>query len=245
MGHATDMPAGVLTHLVELVLPAQCAGCGGAAGWSGLCARCASVLGATPGATRPEPAPPGLPPCFALAGYTGPLRELILAYKERGRRSLAAPLGDALATVVLSGVRAAPGPLVLVPVPTTAAARRARHGDHLLRLSRRAVRRLRGWGHPAVLATPLRARPRVDSAGLDRHARARLAQHAFVGRPARLTALRALRIPVVLLDDVVTTGATLAAVAASLAGAGVPVRLAAVLAATELRHPPTDERCGG
>jgi predicted amidophosphoribosyltransferase len=236
MRDAGGMPAGVLASLVELVLPAQCAGCGGGAGWSGVCRRCAAVLDACPGPTRPEPAPPGLPPCFALAGYDGPLRELILAYKERGRRGLAAPLGDALAAVVLSGVRATPGPLVLVPVPTTAAARRARQGDHMLRLSRRAVRRLRSWGHPAVFAMPLRARPRVDSAGLDRHARARVAQHAFAGRPARLAALRALGVPIVLLDDVVTTGATLAAAAASLARAGVSVRLAAVLAATELRH---------
>jgi predicted amidophosphoribosyltransferase len=136
----------------------------------------------------------------------------------------------------------APGPLVLVPVPATAAARRARHGDHMLRLGQRAVRRLRSWGHPAVLAAPLRARPRVDSAGLDRHARARGAEHAFAGRPARLAALGVLRSPVILLDDVVTTGATLAAAAASLAQAGVPVRLAAVLAATELRHPRAAQR---
>jgi predicted amidophosphoribosyltransferase len=238
MGDAGGMPTGILASLVELVLPAQCAGCGGGgAGWSGVCGRCAAVLVTSPGATRPEPAPPDLPSCYALAGYAGPLRELILAYKERGRRGLCGPLGDALAMVVRSGVPAPPGPLVLVPVPATAAARRARYGDHMLRLGRRAVWRLNSWGRPAVLATPLRARPRVDSAGLDRHARARVARHAFVARPARVAALRALRTPVVLLDDVVTTGATLAAAAASLAEAGVPVRLAAVLAATELRHP--------
>jgi predicted amidophosphoribosyltransferase len=165
------------------------------------------------------------------------LRELILAYKERGRRTLAAPLGDALAAVIFSGVRAAPGPLVLVPVPATAAARRARHGDHMQWLARRTATRLRSWGRPTVLATPLRARPRVDSAGLDRDTRAEAAQNAFAGRAPRLAALRALGAPVILLDDVVTTGATLAAAATCLAEAGVAVRLAAVLAATELRHP--------
>ncbi|HYN94623.1 MAG TPA: hypothetical protein VES42_12310, partial [Pilimelia sp.] len=70
--------------------------------------------------------------------------------------------------------------------------------------------------------------------------RAHAAAHAFAGRRGGLAALRraAGGTPVVLLDDIVTTGYTLAGLAGVLAAAGVPVRAAAVLAATVRRLPP-------
>ena len=46
-------------------------------------------------------------PAFALSRYAGPVRAALLAYKERGRRSLAEPLGERLALALL----ALPGPL--------------------------------------------------------------------------------------------------------------------------------------
>jgi predicted amidophosphoribosyltransferase len=90
-----------------------------------------------------------------------------------------------------------------------------------------------------VLAGPLRARSRRDSSGLDAAERAVEADAALRVRPLWVAGLRQ-RVartgePVILLDDVVTTGATLAAAADRLAGAGVPVAGAAVLAATR-RH---------
>jgi predicted amidophosphoribosyltransferase len=225
--------------LADLVLPAPCAGCDGEARYRGVCAACADGLAGPPGPTRPTPAPSGLPPCLTLGAYEGARRELILAYKERGRRSLAAPLGDALAAVVLAGAAASGGaepdrPLVLVPVPATGAAVRARHGDHMLRLARRAARTIDAGGRAASVAPVLRALRKEDSAQLDRHARARVAVGSFAARRAagrvRPGAL------VVVLDDVVTTGSTLAAVTARLAERGVVVAFAATLAATRLRR---------
>ena len=228
-----------LAALVDLVLPAACAGCGAGGGYRSLCRECADALaGAAPRRVRPEPEPPGLPRCLALAAYAGALRGALLGYKERGRFGLAGPLGDRLADVVRA---AAPGaPLVLVPIPATAAAARSRYGDHMTRLARRAALRLNAAGQPTVVLRALRARPRPDSTGLSQGERARQAGQAYVLVPRGVTALRGCTAGgarLVLLDDIVTTGATLAAAATVLRGAGFEVPLAAVLAATQRKGP--------
>jgi len=225
--------------LADLALPARCAGCGqpGRLRYAS-CAGCASsVAGCRPFRTGPRPEPAGLPPLWALGPYDGVLRELLLAYKERGRYALAVPLGALLAEVALaaSGGR----PVLLVPVPSTARASRQRHGDHLARLARQAVRRLRAAGVPTHAVRALRAAPRPDSAGLSAAERAVVASSAFT-LSVRVSALRQrLRegAAVILVDDVVTTGSTLVACAGVLASAGVPVDGSAVLAATQRRGP--------
>src|SRR5262245_40105473 len=152
----------MLETLLDLVLPGGCAGCGAArADRTGICASCAAALAQPPEVRRPRPAPPGLPACLAGGDSDAELRDLIRAYKERGRRALARPLGDRLAQVVTAGWPAS-GPMALVPVPATAAAIRARHGDHMVALARRAARALQASGRPVVVATPLRALPRED-----------------------------------------------------------------------------------
>ena len=146
---------------VDLLLPADCPACGAPTvaldGRLPFCAGCAPEWQVCPFPARPSPAPDGLPACLAAGSYEGIWRATILSYKD-GRRSLSGVLGDALAEVVGHGVGAAPKawPLVLVPVPSTAAAIRARQGDHMVRLARRAAAALRRFGWSAAVRRPVR-----------------------------------------------------------------------------------------
>ncbi|WP_433224277.1 ComF family protein [Dactylosporangium sp. CS-047395] len=244
---------GFVDSLLDLVLPATCAGCDEPAARA-LCDPCLAALDrARPRATRPDPAPDRMPPTYALAAYAGVLQRAVVQFKEENRHELAGALGGLLGRVVdravagagAPAVAGAGAPVVLVPVPSTAAAVRRRHGDHMLRLARAAAR-----GRPGVaIARPLRALPRRDdSAELTAAERAAAARDAFAVRLGETAALRA-RIErdgavVVVLDDIVTTGVTLTAAARRLEEAGVLVHRAAVLAATQRRrgrspaHPP-------
>ncbi len=231
--------------LADLVLPASCAGCGAERVplRSGACPSCAAELEALmPFATEPEPPPYGMPPCTALGAYGGPLRSALLAYKEKGRYRLAGPLGTLLAAAIAAAaVRGGGGrsvPVIVVPVPSTARAIRERHGDHMARLATHAVRRLRAAGWQADVTAALRALPRPDSASLDAAARATAAETSLRIRTSRIrVSPRAQRIgsTLIVVDDIVTTGATLAAVSARLQEANMQVTGAAVLAATRLR----------
>jgi predicted amidophosphoribosyltransferase len=217
----------VLDALLDLVLPRTCAGC--AATGSDLCPGCRALLaGPALGLVRPRPCPAGLPPVAALLPYEGVAQRLLLAHKERGRLQLTRPLGAALATAVLLHGR---GPVLLCPVPSSAQAVRARGHDHALRLARAAAASLRTRGvaaRPARLLVP--ARPVVDQAGLTSAQRGVNLHGALraTGRPG---------VRVVVVDDVVTTGATLAEAARALTAQGHPVVGAAVLAATSRRRP--------
>ena len=174
--------------------------------------------------TAPTPTPYGLPTCVALGPYDGVLRELVLAYKDRGRHRLARPLAAQLARgVAACAVRLGnpPGsPVVVIPVPSTAAAARQRHGDHMRRLARQTVRTLNGLGWPAAMVVAAAARPRPDSAHLTAADRAAAARDAFRTRPGparRIAAAVAAGACVIAVDDVLTTGATLASLTTRLA----------------------------
>ncbi len=222
----------VRSALADLVLPRTCAGCGLPGHL--LCRRCAALL-ARPHLATPRRFPEGLPPTVAAGAYDGPVRPAVLAFKERGRAELARPLGTALALAVAAVVSAVPGPpagVRLVPVPSSAAALRTRGRDHVRELVGHAVGELRAAGLPASQARLLRRHGRVrDSAELSAGQRRANLAGTFALAPGA-DAGEAL---LVLVDDVVTTGATLteaASVLAPLLRAGGPPVLGAVVAAT-------------
>jgi len=232
----------MVAELADLVLPRTCAGCG----MPGrvLCPRCASLL-AVPRPATPRRFPWGFPPTAAAGAYSGPVRPAVNAFKEQGRAELTRPLGAALALAVAAIVSAAPParPVLLVPVPSSAAALRARGRDHVAELTRRAVTELRTAGLPAGEARLLRRLGRVrDSAGLSAAARRANLAGSFVLEAAVRPVPGAL---LVLVDDVVSSGATLTEAAAVLSAArrpGDPPVLAAVIAATPRRPPATTSR---
>ena len=192
--------------------------------------------------TAPKPPPPGLPPCVALGAYAGPLRGLILAYKEKGAFRLARPLGVELSRAAAIYLDSTAVPVVIVPVPSTAAAIRTRHGDHMIRLARQVVRELRRRGIRSVVANCLTAAPKVDSSHLTAAARARSAATAFRVRSAavaRVAAAQRVGAAVIIVDDILTTGATIAAVSNVLWSGGVVVDGAACVAATRRLHEPS------
>jgi predicted amidophosphoribosyltransferase len=212
----------VLAALLDLVLPRSCSGC--LTPGSALCPSCRAVLAAEPvGLVQPDPCPAGLPAVAALSSYQGEVRRLLLAHKERGQLALTRPLGRALATAVRVHALG-DGAVVLCPVPSSPAAVRARGHDHAMRLARAASREL--GVEARRLLVPARAV--ADQSGLS--TRERAANLAGALRASGVPDL-----PVVVVDDVMTTGATLVEAARALASVGHPVAAAAVVAATRRR----------
>ena len=222
-------------EILDLVYPPRCVACGeGIGGEPGeaFCAVCREAL---------EPVPPGCarcglpgpdplcghclvrPPAFdgARAGglFGGPLADAVHALKYRDRPALARPLGGWLAARV-----ALPPGAVVVSVPLGSRRRRDRGydqaallADHLARAA--GARRLRG--------ALRRRRETPPQVGRDRESRARNVHGAFAAvRPVDGQDL-------VLVDDVVTTGATVDACARALKEAGARSVLAVALARAE------------
>ncbi|QNE77002.1 ComF family protein [Streptomyces finlayi] len=193
-----------------LVLPVACGGCGRPR--TDLCAECgAALLGAGPRTVRPVPEPEGLPSVRAAAPYENAVRAMLLAHKERGALGLVGVLGSALAGAVRAGAGpvCGAGPLLLVPVPSARRSTAARGHDPARRIALAAAAELRRTGTPAGVLAVLRQRRAVaDQSGLGAgQRRANLAGALEVaGGAGRLLAGG----PVVLVDDLMTTGASLA-----------------------------------
>lgn len=155
----------------------------------------------------------------AAARYEAAVQRMLIAFKEHGRRDLAGPLAELLA----EALAASTAPIV-VAVPTSRAARRRRGADLLALLARRAAR-LRGRTVCAALRLD---RPVLDSVGLHPAERRRNLAGAMLARPPDAAGQRC-----VIVDDIVTTGATVAEACRALSAAGWRPSEAAVIATVE------------
>ncbi|MGB9050625.1 MAG: ComF family protein, partial [Pseudonocardiaceae bacterium] len=141
----------MLHPLLDLLLPVDCGGC--TVPGALLCPDCAVLLG-RPVRVYPPCCGTGAP-VYALGAYRGRLRTALLAYKERGRRDLAGPLGTALASALLAlpiPQRRGSGGFWLVPVPSRRVAAARRGGQHMELLARRAAAALAGARVAAAVA---------------------------------------------------------------------------------------------
>ena len=222
--------------LLDLVVPLGCAGCARPSIGRAVCERCADALGGPARAVCPRPIPSGIPPVAAVGAYDGVLRELILAHKEHGRLALARPLGLALARAAayqVATVGAARPGVTLVPVPSQRRSTRRRGHDPVLRMATVAAGSLRSVGVVARVDPVLRVRRRVaDQSGLGATERRANVAGALGVRPGAAARLGG---PVILVDDIVTTGSTLAEAARALRASRARVVGAAVICATNRR----------
>ncbi len=186
--------------MLDLVLPLECGGCGApSVRWCAACAWHLRVRPDEPHLITPR-VQPGVP-VFSLGRYAGPRRSAIVAVKEHGRADLVGPLGAALRgglrQLLAWGLLSAP--LTVIPAPTRRSAARRRGGDPVTRIALAAT----SGGHGVAVAPTLRMKALArDSVGLSGAAR----QRNVAGRVVQTAC-----VPdgdVVVVDDIVTTGAT-------------------------------------
>jgi predicted amidophosphoribosyltransferase len=217
--------------LGELILPARCVWC--ARPGPALCSACAGSLEPFDVAL---PIGDGTPVAVSAAGaYSDGLRAAIVAYKERGRRDVGRALTRVLSVAAASVYRRFDGPVALVAVPSSRSAARARGGQHMLRLARAVAVDLE---IPVAVGAVALRRVTRDSAGLGvDERRANLDGAMSAARPL---VVGGGPVAALIVDDIVTTGATLAEAVRALRAAGWPVAGAAVIAATARRFPVAD-----
>jgi predicted amidophosphoribosyltransferase len=219
----------------DLLLGSSCHGCGQP--WWGICSRCRQELASRrPFLTTPVPCPDGFPITVTSSRYDNILRSVINAHKERQALTLTRFLAERLALsvhvlLVNETCAGSTSGIVLIPIPSAARTVRQRGFDATSSMARLTARRLRARYPMTVRSALVQARPVADQAGLDARARHENLAGAFrLRRPIRPG-------PVVLVDDLVTTGSSLTEAARVLRSARIPVLGAATVAATVRLRP--------
>jgi ComF family protein len=201
--------SGALLDALAILSPVDCAGCGSAD--RSLCSHCRAELEP---AVTPRTLPDGST-VFTALRYEGVVRRTLLALKEGGRTDVVKPLSAAFAAALQ---RAAQPGAEFLAVPTSKAAWRRRGYDPVALLCKRA-----GIEQAKVLRP---ARATLSQKSLDSADRALNLHESMRSR----TCLSGRRF--ILVDDVVTTGATLAEAARAVRAAGGEVVGRAALAFT-------------
>ena len=222
--------------MVGLLLPAACARCAAALrDREVLCGVCRAALGPTPDASDVRSAQPALDAGVAAVWFEREAADWIRRFKYP-RRGLMSFDAAARAVVIDLARRAAaaapmPAPDRVIPIPLHARSLRRRGFNPAAILARSVARAI---GRPCDATALVRTRDTASQTGLSRRERRRNVRGAFAPRGPQPGC-------VWLVDDVVTTSATLAEAARVLRAAGVR-RVVGICAA---RTPPPAHKRGG
>lgn len=204
-------------HDANMLLQTSCAGCS-RPGYP-LCRTCRFALVCPPGGRRHQPlGPDGI---IAAVPFSGRSRDVILGFKYRNRRAVAAHLAGLLVNRILgAGLQPGVDFDVVTWAPTSAARRRARGFDQAELVARRVALQM-GLPVRQLLVRRSATSPQTGAGRTERLAGPRFGVHP-----------RAAGARVLIVDDVVTTGSTLGNASRALGAAGAISVIRTAVAAT-------------
>lgn len=222
---------------LQFLLPRYCAGCG--VDDAALCADCTHAM-----TTKSHPVQLAISrylfgrPVIAVSDYDPQTRAVVTAFKDKGMHPLAAPLATLMAQAWRAHGNSWAQPVLVVPVPSARGGKIRRGYEPTWLLATELAQRVR-----CARATKALQRPGM---WLGRQRKTLSRRERLSVAPRYLSRLDVRGYSVVIVDDVVTTGASLEAAARALADAGAEVLGAIVVASAtgESRSSTQAENCG-